>query len=270
MTAVEHSDTVPPILSSDEDTQSSECTPTALYRKLLLVNPEAAAKLHPHDIRRIRRCLELGDIRAEMGKLRYPRARVVWLCCDDKEVYRKRVAERVDSMVADGLEEELSGVVAPGVECGTLGWNRGPLQGIGYKEFREWVESPSADCWSRCVDRVKTGTVKYSRQQVKWIRNKIEPFVEVHKVDTSDFETATESYWAGILRSAVEFVRRDPKAVSESPKEEWKKYSCEVCGKDGINGPNEWQQHLGSKMHKSRKRKAKQASSRGELKDPAS
>ncbi|KAF4747352.1 hypothetical protein FOZ63_026600 [Perkinsus olseni] len=267
MSAVEHSDAVPSTRSSDEDTPPSVGSCDALYEELRAVNPTAAAKLHPHDVRRIKRCLELGEVTVEMGALRYPRARVIWLTCDDKEVYRKRVADRVDTMVADGLKEELATLVVPGVKSGALGWNRGPLQGIGYKEFREWVENPTAETWDRCIDRVKTGTVKYSRQQVKWIRNKIEPHVEVCKVDTSDFEAASGSCWPGMLASAVEFVRREPRAVREAPKEEWKKYDCEICGKEGINGPNEWEQHLGSKMHKSRKRKAKQAALRAERSD---
>ncbi|KAF4737748.1 hypothetical protein FOZ62_024308 [Perkinsus olseni] len=267
MSAVEHSDAVPSTRSSDEDTPPSVGSCDALYEELRAVNPTAAAKLHPHDVRRIKRCLELGEVTVEMGALRYPRARVIWLTCDDKEVYRKRVADRVDTMVADGLKEELATLVVPGVKSGALGWNRGPLQGIGYKEFREWVENPTAETWDRCIDRVKTGTVQYSRQQVKWIRNKIEPHVEVCKVDTSDFEAASGSCWPGMLASAVEFVRREPRAVREAPKEEWKKYDCEICGKEGINGPNEWEQHLGSKMHKSRKRKAKQAALRAERSD---
>ncbi|KAF4668880.1 hypothetical protein FOL47_002837 [Perkinsus chesapeaki] len=250
MSALEQ--TVQPANSTSEISSSDEAS-SDLYAKLQAVNPVAATKLHPHDLRRIKRCLELGATTAESGELRYAGARVIWLTCDDKEVYRRRVSKRVDTMVSEGLQDELERLVVPGIKDRTLKWNRGPLQGIGYKEFREWVENPSTESWERCVEKVKTGTVKYSRQQVKWIRNKIEPFLEVCRIDTS---RAGES-WPELVSMASDFVKKETKKVAVIDKIEWKKYDCEICGKDGINGPNEWEQHLHSKLHKSRKRKAK-------------
>ncbi|KAF4708456.1 hypothetical protein FOZ63_016782, partial [Perkinsus olseni] len=54
MSAVEHSDAVPSTRSSDEDTPSSVGSCGPLYEELRAVNPTAAAKLHPHDVRRIK------------------------------------------------------------------------------------------------------------------------------------------------------------------------------------------------------------------------
>jgi tRNA A37 N6-isopentenylltransferase MiaA len=59
------------------------------------------------------------------------------------------------------------------IDSGTLHWNKGLLQAIGYREFQSFIEHMyepnSADLFNEAVELVIRNTIKYSKQQQKWI-----------------------------------------------------------------------------------------------------
>uniref|UniRef100_A0A8C6ITE5 tRNA dimethylallyltransferase n=1 Tax=Melopsittacus undulatus TaxID=13146 RepID=A0A8C6ITE5_MELUD len=95
-----------------------------LYRRLSSVDPEMAAKLHPHDKRKVARSLqvfeETGIPHSEIlqqqqeeegggplgGPLKYPHSCILWLHAD-QAVLDQRLEKRVDDMLAAGLLQEL-------------------------------------------------------------------------------------------------------------------------------------------------------------------
>ena len=134
--------------------------------------PEAAARLHPSDRKRIIRALEVyletGEtITAHNRRTQTlpPRYAPLWLGVDfaeRAELYRS-IEQRVDRMLELGLVEEIKDLLASGVpETATS------MQAIGYKEFVS-----ALDC--RCTIEEATADVKqasrhYAKRQLTWFR----------------------------------------------------------------------------------------------------
>lgn len=93
--------------------------PSQLYQELLKVDPIMANKIHPNDYRKIRRSLEIYETtgirqsnhiiqQLERNKKEQPRynVRCIWLTCD-LDILHKRLNDRVDNMIKDGLIDEV-------------------------------------------------------------------------------------------------------------------------------------------------------------------
>ena len=144
----------------------------AMLEWLRGVDPEAAARLHPSDRKRIIRALEVyletGEtITAHNRRTQTlpPRYAPLWLGVDfaeRAELYRS-IEQRVDRMLELGLVEEIKDLLASGVPETTTS-----MQAIGYKEFVS-----ALDC--RCTIEEATADVKqasrhYAKRQLTWFR----------------------------------------------------------------------------------------------------
>ncbi|MBO7377478.1 MAG: tRNA (adenosine(37)-N6)-dimethylallyltransferase MiaA, partial [Clostridia bacterium] len=97
-------------------------------------DPLTAEKLHPNDVKRIVRALEIYEVsgrrKSEISDGNEPRYDYSSFCIDFKreELY-DRINSRVDAMIAAGLIEEVINLL----DCG-VGEGAQSMQGIGYKE----------------------------------------------------------------------------------------------------------------------------------------
>lgn len=141
-----------------------------LHDKLAEVSPDTAARLHPNDLRRIIRALEIfylsGDTvsqnkHTDQYNLLYDTA-VVGLTMERNLLY-ERINQRVDLMIAQGLVNE----VARLLECG-IPVNCQAMQGIGYKEIIKYLQKeidlPTA------IDSIKQATRNFAKRQLTWYR----------------------------------------------------------------------------------------------------
>ena len=145
---------------------------TAPEQELEQVDPETAAKLHPHDEKRILRALEvwhttgkpISQHNRETQALppRYEKVAIA-LTYRDRQVLYQRIDQRVDQMVARGLVEEVQGLLNAGVPLdGTA------MQAIGYKEFFPYFEGTAN--LTECTERLKQATRNYAKRQLTWFR----------------------------------------------------------------------------------------------------
>ena len=144
----------------------------AMLRKLRAVDPDAAARLHPADEKRIIRALE---VYAETGRTITqhnldtqqipPRYRPVWIGLDylDRAVLYRRIDLRVDLMLQAGLLDEIRALLARGVSPRTTA-----MQAIGYKEFCDALEGRST--LSAAADLCKQRSRNYAKRQLTWFR----------------------------------------------------------------------------------------------------
>ena len=144
----------------------------ALLRELHSVDPDAAARLHPADEKRIVRALEVYE---ETGKTITqhnletqaipPRYRPVWLGLDysDRAVLYRRIDLRVDKMLEDGLLDEIRALLALGVSPKATA-----MQAIGYKEFFPYFEQTAA--LDACTEKLKQASRNYAKRQLTWFR----------------------------------------------------------------------------------------------------
>ena len=145
----------------------------ALHAELLRVDPPAAAKIDPHDTKRVIRALEVFRITGEPMSAhqarhdhrstppRYP-ARIVGLAPERENLYRA-IDARVDAMLAAGLEAEVDALRGQGYLP--------PLrsqQAIGYAELHG-VRDGTLER-TRAIELIKRNSRHYARRQLSWYR----------------------------------------------------------------------------------------------------
>ncbi len=162
----------------------------ALHARLALVDPESASAIHPNNVKRVIRALEIyqtsgvtkteWDRRSQAVEPRYD-ATVVGLCYPDRTVLYDRIDRRVDVMIEQGLVEETKTLMSDGVFV----HNKGAAQAIGYKELIPYIEGRVSLC--EAVDQLKMATRRYAKRQMTWFVAK--PYVQWLENDgTKTFE----------------------------------------------------------------------------------
>lgn len=150
---------------------AKEQGPEALYALLLERDPESARLIHPNNVRRVVRALEMLDEGVSYAEQheglhrRAPhyRARIWGLSMEREHLYR-RIDERVDAMMADGLLDEVERLVQRGLAANTSAG-----QAIGYKELLEALEG--ATTVDEAVELIKRRTRRYAKRQLSWFRH---------------------------------------------------------------------------------------------------
>jgi tRNA dimethylallyltransferase len=144
----------------------------AAYEELSARDPVAAARVDPHNARRIVRALEVIRITGRPfssfgpgvltpGPTAFPvRLAGVWL---PRDVVGARIAARVDAMRGAGFADEVRAVLAgPGL-------SRTARQAIGYHELSDALEDgrePEPDVYDAIVRRTRS----FARRQRMWFR----------------------------------------------------------------------------------------------------
>ncbi len=154
----------------------------ALHRELAARDPDAAARIHPNDRQRIVRALEvlavtgrpLSELQRRHGfrQQRY-RALQIGLDIERQELYR-RIDRRVDRMLAEGLLDEVRGLLRRGYAA-TLK----SMQSIGYRHMVAYLEGRLD--WDEAVRTLKRDTRRYAKRQLTWFR--ADPAVRWHRPD---------------------------------------------------------------------------------------
>lgn len=143
----------------------------ALYAKLQTVDPDYAAQVHPNNLPRVIRALELFEATGrKMSEERVnaraaePPYRALCLCltCRDRAALYGRISRRVDLMVENGILDEARQVYDHRDSYRTA------AQAIGYKEFFPYFEGTAS--LDDCTERLKQATRNYAKRQLTWFR----------------------------------------------------------------------------------------------------
>ncbi len=144
----------------------------ALLAYLQSFDPEAAARLHPSDRKRIIRACEVYEetgltISAHNAQTRAlpPRYQAAWLGLDflDRAELYARIDRRVEQMMEQGLLQEVAGLLQAGVpERSTA------MQAIGYKELVAVLRAGGDIC--EAVARIQQESRRYAKRQRTWFR----------------------------------------------------------------------------------------------------
>ncbi len=142
-----------------------------LHDRLRQVDPLAAAKLHPRDKRRVIRALEVNYLtgqplshqQVQFDEVPNPSAGRVFVLTWPRELLLRRIDERVDQMFAEGLIDEVRGLVT---QHGSL--SRTALQAVGYREVLEFLQGKLRQ--TEMIARVKVRTHQFSKRQETWFR----------------------------------------------------------------------------------------------------
>lgn len=150
----------------------------ALHRELAKVDPESADAIHPNNVRRVIRALEIyrttGRTKTEFDRRSVQTespwdATVLGLRYDCRELLYERIEKRVDQMIDMGLLRETEQLMEEGV----FETNATAVQAIGYKELFGVIRKEEPLCDG--VERLKTATRRYAKRQMTWFSAK--PYV---------------------------------------------------------------------------------------------
>lgn len=144
----------------------------ALHRRLRQVDPLSAAKLHPHDTRRIIRALEVYKLtgqpishqQLEFEEGTPPDACRVFVLDWPRPILHQRINDRVTQMFDAGFVDEVQQLLT----CfGTL--SRTARQAVGYQEvIRHLTEGVSL---GRTIEATKARTRQFAKRQITWFRS---------------------------------------------------------------------------------------------------
>ena len=168
-----------------------------LHAMLTAVDPVSAARLHPNDIPRVSRALEVYELTGEpMSAQEQPEADSPFAFCMlgaelERTALYNRINARVDTMMVDGLLEEVKALLAGGVSPKAQA-----MQGIGYKELvpvlMERAPLPGA------VAEIKRNSRHYAKRQFTWFRRE----ERIHWLDMAGADPRAEAL--AIVRTFLE------------------------------------------------------------------
>ena len=144
----------------------------ALHERLTLVDPLSAARLHPHDQRRIIRALEvhrqtgqpISHLQTQFEDGLPPEACRVFALDWPREELHRRINARVDRMFAEGLVAEVRGILE---RHGAL--SRTASQAVGYREVIEHLQGVRD--LAATIEAVQARTRQFARRQLTWFRS---------------------------------------------------------------------------------------------------
>ncbi len=142
-----------------------------LHKKLQEVDPDSALSIHPNNIKRVIRALEVYyqtqkpiSYHNEMSRSIPSKYQFVLVGLNmDRQVLYERINKRVDIMIQNGLVDEVKGLVDKGYADSIIS-----MQGIGYKEILEFLRNNIT--LEQAIDNIKQGTRRYAKRQITWFK----------------------------------------------------------------------------------------------------
>jgi tRNA dimethylallyltransferase len=140
-----------PDLRAELERRAERESPYALHDWLKHLDPRAAEDIHPHNVRRVVRALEVclvtgKPISDQQGKEPPPYPILQIGLTMDREALYARADRRLDTMIEAGLVEEAQRLLAQGYD-----WSLPAMSAVGYAEFQPYFAG-------RCLEPVEGET----------------------------------------------------------------------------------------------------------------
>jgi len=161
----------PKILCRLKDEAGEEGT-SALYKRLREKDPAAAERIHPNDIFRITRALEVYE---KTGKpissyhtnhgFKEPRLNAFTIGLHmERETLYEHINTRVDKMISQGLLDEVKDLLQKGYSPKLKS-----MQAIGYRHMVEYLQGNLS--WDEAIRTLKRDTRRYAKRQLTWFKS---------------------------------------------------------------------------------------------------
>lgn len=156
----------------------------ALHDRLKAVDPDSAARLHPNDVRRVIRALEVAresgttmstKLAAQRNRRESPFAFCMIGLTMDRQVLYDRINKRVDAMIQSGLVDEVRRLLEAGVPSDATS-----MQAIGYKEIVPHLTAGVP--LEEAAEQLKQNTRRLAKRQLSWFRR----MKDIEWVDVTD------------------------------------------------------------------------------------
>ncbi len=163
-----------PDLREELEAKAERKSPYALHDWLKRLDPQAAEDIHPHNVRRVVRALEVclitgRPISEQQGKEPPPyQILQIGLTMDRDDLY-ERADRRLEMMIEAGLVDEVRALLEQGYH-----WHLPAMSAVGYTEFEPFFEGSPPE---RAEETVEVGEVmaeirsnlhRFIRHQYNW------------------------------------------------------------------------------------------------------
>ncbi|MBQ8092631.1 MAG: tRNA (adenosine(37)-N6)-dimethylallyltransferase MiaA [Clostridia bacterium] len=141
-----------------------------LFKRLQSIDPDSASKLHPNDVHRVVRAIEIyettGQRKSEQTRSEGPYHILVYGLSMDRERLYSHLNARVHRMIAAGWQQEVENLMSAGIRFDRT--DGGVSQAIGYPELAEVSSGTINMEFAR--ERIQRNTRRYAKRQWTWFR----------------------------------------------------------------------------------------------------
>ncbi len=140
----------------------------AVWRQLQAMDPQTAERIHPNNLGRVIRAIEVMQVSGRSIREQEERSRQapcpyhviqIGLRYRNRENLYERIGHRVDAMAEAGLPEEARAVRQQGLTATAA-------QAIGYKELYDWMDGTLP--LEEALENLKRSTRRYAKRQLTW------------------------------------------------------------------------------------------------------
>lgn len=138
-----------------------------VFSVLQKIDPQTAEKLHPNDLKRVIRAIEIsenGKLKSDIKDDYTPKYDYIAFSINrDRDDLYNRINQRVDKMIENGLEDEVRNLIKKGItlqnQC---------MQGIGYKEIYAYLTGEYS--LDEAIEKIKLNTRHYAKRQITFFK----------------------------------------------------------------------------------------------------
>jgi tRNA dimethylallyltransferase len=164
--------TADPLLRARIDASAAQKGWPALHAELAVVDPAAAARIHPNDAQRIQRALEitalsgraLDELWVQEDSYSFEGWQVCVLEPQDRARLHDLIGQRLEAMVAAGFVEEVRRLMARA----TLSEKSHTMRLVGYRQLAAYVAGH--DSLQGAVEKAAAATRQLAKRQLTWLR----------------------------------------------------------------------------------------------------
>ena len=164
-----------------------------LHQRLALVDPLAAARIHPNDPQRVQRALEVYEISGQSlssffksqvdNELPYQAIKLI-IAPSDRKILHDIIAQRFRAMLAQGFVEEVQGLY----QRGDLNELMPSMRAVGYRQV--WAYLQGIDEIDVMTEKAIIATRQLAKRQFTWLRR---------VTDAISFQTGQETLVADVM-----------------------------------------------------------------------
>jgi tRNA dimethylallyltransferase len=154
--------------------------PEYLHNMLREIDPNAAARIHPNNTKKVIRAIEaaksgspIPDFEQSFKKTKDYEYLLIGLNRERQELY-ERINLRVDMMLEAGLENEIKELMRMGLDSDNIS-----MKGIGYKEMIAAFNGEYG--FDEAAELIKRSSRRYAKRQLTWLRR----YPDMHWFDLS-------------------------------------------------------------------------------------
>ena len=160
-----------PSLRKRLETEAAQLGVDALHKRLQTCDPESADRIHPNNLVRVIRALEVYELTGtpmselqqqwQPEKQRYPF--IAFGLTMPRALLYRRIEQRVDVMLANGLIAEVESLLAAGYARDSVA-----LQSFGYRELIAYLDGDFT--YMEAISQLKQNTRRFAKRQLTWFR----------------------------------------------------------------------------------------------------